>query len=191
MDTITTTETTTTIERPRITAEQFTQWALVQPKGERYELYDGMVVRVPNEGYLHSLTKSMIGYRLMQAIEEAGLRCDVFIDAMQVKIVDQTVFEPDVVVRCGERLSNRASLVLDPVIAVEVLSPSSISTDLNRKREGYMRVPSLRHYLVVDAEERLIIHFRRGADGNFTDTEHREGPLTLDPPGITIDRLFP
>jgi len=191
MDTITTTETTTTIELPRITAEQFTEWALVQPEGEHYELYDGMVVRVPNENSLHGLTKGLIYHRFMQAIEDSGLRCDVYVDAMQVKIAGETVFEPDVVVRCGERMPNRASLLLDPMIAVEVLSPLSISTDLNRKREGYMLVPSLRHYLVVDPEERLIIHFRRGADGSFTETEHREEPLTLDPPGITIDRLFP
>jgi Uma2 family endonuclease len=185
-----TTETTTT-DWPGITAEQFNAWALLQPEGEHYELYDGMVVRVPHENSLRGLTKGEIAYRLRQAIEEAGLPCWVYIDAMQVKIVDGTVFEPDVVVRCGERMADRASLLLDPVIAVEVLSPSSMSTALNRKREGYMRVPSLRHYLVVDAEQQLIIHFRREADGSFTDSEYRAGPLTLDPPGIVIDRLFP
>jgi Uma2 family endonuclease len=88
-------------------------------------------------------------------------------------------------------MANRASLMLDPVIAVEMMSPSSFSTDLNRKREGYMRVPSLQHYLVIDAEARQIFHFRREADGSFDSDTLGDGPLTLDPPGITIDRLFP
>jgi Uma2 family endonuclease len=65
------------LDIPRLTAEQFNSWSLLQPEGEHYELYDGVVVRVPNEGSLHGLTKSRIAYRIMQAIDEAGLPCDV------------------------------------------------------------------------------------------------------------------
>ena len=192
MDTDTTGTTTGTIttDRLRITADQFVVWYSEQPEGEHYELYDGMVVRVPHETSLHGLTKSRIVFRLMQAIEAADLPCDVYVDAMSVEVAERTVFEPDVVVRSGERLPDRALKLTDPIIAVEVLSPSSLFTDLGRKRDGYLRVATLQHYLVVDADEQTILHFRRVADGTFDSTTIRDGKLTLDPPGITIDRLF-
>jgi Uma2 family endonuclease len=182
---------TITIAPPRLTAEAFASWSMEQQEGERYELYDGVVVRVPNEGSLHGLTKARIAYRLMAAIEAAGLDCFVYIDAMKVKIDDQTSFEPDIVVRRGDPLGDRETLLIDPLIAVEVMSPSSMTTDLNRKRDGYLRVPTLRHYLIVDADARRIVHHRRGADGIFISRTLGDEPVTLDPPGIVIDRLFP
>ena len=193
MDTDITTTTTTrptdtgTTELPRLTAEQFTAWSMEQPEGERYELYDGVVVRVPNEGSLHGLTKSRIAYRLMAAIDAAGLNCFVYIDAMKVKIDDRTSFEPDIVVRCGDRMDDRETLLLDPLIAVEVLSPPSMMTDLNRKREGYLLLPTLRHYLIVNADAHSIIHHRRGADSAFASRNYGDEPITLDPPGIEFD----
>ena len=183
--------TTTTTELPRMDADTFIAWAMEQPEGEHYELHDGVVVRMPNEASLHGLTKGRIVYRLMQVIEEAGLPCDVYIDAMAVEITPRTVFEPDIVVRCGDRLPDRAVKVTDPVIAVEVLSPSSRASDFGRKQEGYLDVPSLMHYLVVNPDSRKITHFRRQSDGTFLTSIHGDGPLTLDPPGITIDHLFP
>jgi Uma2 family endonuclease len=182
---------TSTTELPRMTADEFIAWAMKQPETEHYELHDGNVVRMPNEASLHGLTKSRIVYRLMAAIDALGLPCDVYVDAMAVQISERTVFEPDIVVRSGERLPPRAVKVTDPIIAIEVLSPSSRGTDFGHKQEGYLLVPTLRHYLVVNPESRQITHFRRTQDGSFLTGIVGDGPLTLDPPGITIDNLFP
>jgi hypothetical protein len=63
--------------------------------------------------------------------------------------------------------------------------------DRERKRDGYLLLPTLNHYLVVDPDHERIIHYRRLADGSFARTVCGDEPITLDPPGITIDRLFP
>ena len=39
---------------------------------------------------------------------------------------------------------------------VEVLSPSTKHVDTGKKLEGYFRVPSIVHYLVVDPERRMV-----------------------------------
>jgi Uma2 family endonuclease len=146
---------------------------------------------MPNETSLHGLAKALVARRLGNVIEEAGRRADVYVDAIVVQISGNTVFEPDIVVRSGERLPPRAVKVTDPLIAVEVLSESSRISDFRRKQSGYVTVQSLMHYLAVDPEERTITHYRRCADGSFETLTHGDEPLTLDPPGITIDRLFP
>ncbi len=44
---------------------------------------------------------------------------------MAVRVDDSNVFEPDASVRCGPRLVGDVTLILDPVIVVEVASPST------------------------------------------------------------------
>jgi Uma2 family endonuclease len=79
------------------------------------------------------------------------------------------------------------------VVVVEVLSPSNAMQDLRDKLQGYFRVPSIRHYLIVDPDKRLIIHHARG-DGDLIATRIvSDGALSLDPPGIELIAadLFP
>lgn len=48
---------------------------------------------------------------------------------------------------------------------MEVLSPTSMRRDLTRKLAGYFKVESICHYLIVDAEGAVVIHYGRPADG--------------------------
>jgi hypothetical protein len=44
----------------------------------------------------------------------------------------------------------------------------------------------VRHYLIIDPEERFIVHHGRGADGRIVSTSWTEETLVLDPPGIEV-----
>ncbi len=73
----------------------------------------------------------------------------------------------------------------NPVIVVEVLSPGTASVDTGGKLAGYLRLPSVAHYLIVHPVLRVIIHHRRSMGG----IEARilaARPIVMDPPGITI-----
>jgi Uma2 family endonuclease len=78
----------------------------------------------------------------------------------------------------------------DPLILVEVVSPSSKARDSGGKRGDYFRLPSLRHYLIVKTENRAIIHHERDTAGAITTRIIRDGPIRLDPPGIELTGLF-
>jgi len=54
------------------------------------------------------------------------------------------------------------------------------------KLAGYLRVPSIAHYLIVDPVQPLIIHHGREADDTFLTRVVRHGSIALDPPGIEI-----
>lgn len=53
--------------------------------------------------------------------------------------------------------------VPNPLIVVEVLSPSTRQFDVSIKLAGHFRVPSLADYLIVDPSEPMIVHHARGA----------------------------
>jgi Uma2 family endonuclease len=57
--------------------------------------------------------------------------------------------------------------------------------DLRDKLVGYFRVPSIAHYLIVDPDNRLVIHHARGSDAIATRILH-DGALKLAPPGIEL-----
>ena len=81
--------------------------------------------------------------------------------------------------------------ISDPLIVVEVVSRGSKGQDCEEKLEGYFRLPSVRHYLVVKTRNETVIHHARNELGEITTQIIRRGPITLDPTGIIVSEFFP
>jgi Uma2 family endonuclease len=175
---------------PRMTADEFLDWAMRQPEGHRYELVAGEVVAVAAQRSGHSLISARIATRLSMAVEAKGLQCFVYGDGMAVEIDSSTIFEPDVMLRCGERLPDDALKVTDPLVVVEVKSPSSGARDAGVKLAGYFQLPSLRHYLIVATDIRTMIHHYRDDAGTILTRIVADGAIAFDPPGIEVRDLF-
>jgi len=135
----------------------------------------------------HNQAKLNAAIVLRGAIGARGLPCRVMADGMAVRIDDRTVYEPDALVRCGPTLPGDAIEVLDPIIVVEVVSPSSRGVDRGVKLARYLSLPSVRHYLIIDTDGQVVIHHRRGDEGRIEVQIRHEGLITLDPPGLAID----
>jgi Uma2 family endonuclease len=178
------------IARKRMTADEFIAWALEQPEGKRYELVAGEVVAMAPERAAHGRAKGRFYARLAEAISRAGLPCEAFPDGMTVRVDAETIYEPDVSVRCGPPLDDDAIEITDPLIVIEVVSPSSHRRDAGSKLEDYFRLPSVRHYLIVKTENKAIIHHRRDEGGNIATHIVRAGSIRLDPPGLDVTGLF-
>ena len=170
--------------KPRMTVDEFLAWAEGRPG--RYELCDGLVVAMSPERVRHADAKFSVQMALRAAIGRKALPCRMLPDGMTVRIDPCTTYEPDALVYCGPRLAPDAVEVPDPVVVVEVLSPSTKAVDSGAKLAGYFQIPSVQHYLIVDAERRLVVHHRRGG-GDLIETRIvAEGGLTLDPPGLPL-----
>ena len=174
-----------------MTSDEFIAWAMEQPEGRRYELVAGEVVAMAPERTAHALTKFQIARRLAEAVEREGLACQVFPDGMAVEVDATTTYEPDALVRCGPPMPDDAVKLTDPVIVVEVLSPSTRARDAGAKLADYFRLPSVRHYLLVRTEDRVVIHHARNDDGTILTRIVREGPIRMDPPGLLLTDIFP
>jgi Uma2 family endonuclease len=172
---------------PRMNAQAFMDWREVQPEGVRYELYDGRVYEMSAEQLIHARVKSRVHRQFERQIADRRLPCEALPDGIAVQVDEDTIFEPDTLVRCGPQLPDDTILVLDPMIVVEVASPSSQRIDALDKFARYFHNASIIHYLIVVPTKRIVIHHTRAADGRIVGTSYvDEGIVRLEPPGIDL-----
>jgi len=157
-----------------------------RPETEHYELVARETVAMASERAGHARAKFRIARQLSEAVEAARLPCTVFPDGMAVLVDTDTVYEPDAFVRCDEDIPPDAGKVTDPLIAVEVLSPSSRPVDTGLRFTDYFRIPSIRHALVVRAETRAVVHHARAEDGSIATRIVEGRRLRLDLPGVEL-----
>jgi Uma2 family endonuclease len=172
------------VPEKRMNVDEFLAWAEGRPG--RYELFRGEVYAVTPERSIHAEVKLAVQTAFGNSIRARRLPCRVLPDGMTVRIDDSTAHEPDALVYCGPRLAPSALEVPNPVIVVEVLSPSTRSIDVQHKLASYFRLPSVRHYLIVDPDRPLVIHHARPDDGAIQTHIVSEGVIVLDPPGIEL-----
>lgn len=168
----------------RLTRTEFRAWAATQKP--RFERLAGEPIAMAPERAIHVRLKSRVWATLDRAIRAAGLDCEALADGITVEVDDDTDYEPDAIVNCGPPIHADSFVASNPVVVVEVLSPSTQSIDTADKLVDYFRVPSIQHYLIVRALRREIIHHARSADGISTRIVNI-GTILLDPPGIALD----
>ena len=182
-----------------MTVEEFLPWA--EGKEGRWELHDGVPVMISSvdpvmmspERAANIRTKFSAAKALDGAVTTAGLSCEVFADGMAVRVDARTTYEPDASVVCGARVPADAIEIDNPIVVVEVLSPSTAAIDHGRKLSGYFSLPSVEHYLILDPERRVVIHHKRGASDAIETRVLTDGVARLDPPGfeVAVEALFP
>jgi Uma2 family endonuclease len=171
-----------------MTVDEFLAWAVRQEKG-RYELFNGRVVMQQAQNWGHAQVSLRVCNLLTAAIERAGVPFYAAPMGMTVRISRDEAFEPDALVAPLPVPQQTDVEIPNPIIVVEVLSPSTARVDRTDKLEGYFVVPSIEHYLIVDAVKHVVTWFRRAADGGHVvaPVPLRGAALKLDPPGIELE----
>jgi Uma2 family endonuclease len=172
------------LRKERMTVNEFLPWAKQQP--ECWELFDGVPMAMSPERVVHGDTKYRAARAFDAAIAKSRVPCRFVLDSAAVRIDARNSYQPDLLVYCGDAISGDAVEVPNPVVVVEVLSPGNAITDLRDKLQGYFRVPSITHYLVIDPDKRLVIHHTRGHDDVIGTRIITSGLVTLDPPGLVV-----
>jgi Uma2 family endonuclease len=175
----------TALAQKLMTAEEFVVWAEKRPE-KHWELFDGVPQLQQSQNWGHARHVLTLFRLLDDAIKVSGLKLFIGTQGIVVKAGPNAAFEPDVVVFSGQ-MNDRDIIVPEPVIVVEVLSPSTERKDLTVKLAGYFDVPSIEHYVIVDWEERELVHYRRAGAGLARPLILRAGTLELNPPGIEIE----
>jgi Uma2 family endonuclease len=168
----------------RMTVDEFLAWAMTQPG--KYELHRGEIYEMSPENAGHAEIKLAIHMAFLAAVRAERLSYHVLPDGMTVRIDKKTAYEPDAIVYGGSKIPRSAVEVPNPVVIVEVLSPSTRSVDLSVKLAAYFRLPSVAHYLIVDPAEPMIVHHSRKPGDDIVTRVVTEGTIRLDPPGLQI-----
>ena len=130
--------------------------------GHRYELIDGTLIVSPAPTIRHQIVVRELMRILLPRVGEVH---QLLPGPVDVVLADDTVIQPDLLVARAEDFTMR-DLPVPPLLAIEVLSPSTRGVDLLLKRERLERA-GCHHYWVVDPDEPSITAWRRGQDGRY------------------------
>jgi Uma2 family endonuclease len=108
--------------------------------------------------------------------------CRVYGPDMKIHTGDGVNTFPDVAVVCGERqyYLGRQDIILNPLLVVEVLSPSTEGYDQGGKFEHYKSIQTLQEYLLVDPDHiHTLLYSRHGDDWDLTEVRDKNGSIFL------------
>ena len=131
----------------------------------RHEYIGGLIHAMAGASATHNLIALTLATRLRGQARSKG--CQVFISDMKLKIAAADVFYyPDVMVTC-DSADNADYFRTDPVLIIEVASPTTAVTDRREKLLAYQRIASLREYVIVSQTEMSVQLYRRDRNGHW------------------------
>lgn len=137
--------------RKIMTQQEFFDWAETQDAP--YE-FDGFQPVAMTGGTLgHSCVTRNVNFQLTSRLR--GKTCESLGPDAGVATVGDTVRYPDAVVTCT-KFNARDRLVPNPVIVIEVVSPSSVRMDRITKLREYQAVPTIRRYVIVEPDAMAV-----------------------------------
>ena len=124
--------------------------------------------------------------------------CNSYTTDLRVKIAEAEMYTyPDVAALCGEPefdRSSRPSMLLNPQVIFEVLSPSTETFDRGEKFLRYRTLESLTDYVLVAVDAMWVEHHTRQENGSWTMTEYRQSTdrVPLRPLGgeLTLTQIY-
>lgn len=166
-------------EAPRfspVTLEEFRDMHFGDRKAE---LIDGMIViahAFPTSRHGDIAASASAALTVMLRDKKHPCRAQVG-SGVTIRLIHDYELGPDVLAHCGGDKHKQG----EPVLIIEVLSPSNRPAELTRKLAAYRTLPGLRHILLVSQDDYSVEHWRRVGDGHWSG-DLLEGPgavLTL------------
>ena len=159
-----------------MTIDQFFDWYELQER--KYELVDGVPELQPFVKRNHSRVTTNFVAAFLRQIDLA--RYEIATGDFAVPTGPRSIRFADVMVELAGG-DDEGRTTEQPVVLVEVLSPSTRRTTFGRKAQEYLALPSLDTYLIVEQKKRQAWQWTRDERGNWPDQ-----PLVLDAPDAII-----
>ena len=162
-----------------LTPEAYLTWERKQPFKNEY--YNGQIIAMSGASRSHNRITVDITIQLGNQLIDSD--CEVFASEMRVRTSPEvSYFYPDVIVVCGEPHfeDDAFDTLLNPILVVEVLSPSTAAFDRGEKFEHYKQLASLQEYILISQDSVRVEHYQReGAQWTHNRFQHLEDTLSL------------
>ena len=172
--------------RTRCTPEEYI--ALERKATIKSEYLSGEIIAMSGANLAHNFITIDIATDLN--IQLRGRNCDVYTSAMRVKVMQsESYFYPDVVIACGEPRfeDDTFDSLLNPVVIIEVLSPSTEIYDRTEKFESYKQIVTLKEYILVSQDKVKVEHHRpQGTQWRLTEYLALQDTFTLSSIGCKL-----
>ena len=159
---------------------EFLAWERDQPA--RYEYANGVITMMTGGSLDHSTIASNLWTALRDHLR--GGTCRAFRGDSKI-IANNSIRYPDLYVTCAP-VRGTEDIVLDPVVVIEVISPSTEREDRVRKKFDYFATPSIRQYAIIEQDERLIDLYTRTGEGWIDEIVEGDAVLKLSSLGVEV-----
>ncbi|MGI4791885.1 MAG: Uma2 family endonuclease [Janthinobacterium lividum] len=153
----------------------------------RWEYDNGKIRLMASGSDDHGTIATNIGATLRTALLPRG--CRVYVEGIKVHTGDDVNTFPDVSVVCGPRIyhGGRTDVIINPLLLVEVLSPSTRDYDQREKFQHYQTIESLQDYLMVEPDKaRAMLYTRREDHWEFYEVNGLESAVLLSSVGVAL-----
>ncbi|PYS99567.1 MAG: hypothetical protein DMF63_10795 [Acidobacteria bacterium] len=127
----------------------------------RHEFVDGRVIARAGANRFHNVLAANTAIALGSRMH--GHKSEIYISNMRVKLKNNYVCYPDVVVVNGEPsfADQNFDLLLNPTVIVEIVSNQTNSSDKTNKLESYLAMESIKEFVLLKEEEMRVEHYAR------------------------------
>lgn len=165
----------------------YEEYLVYEAEGDgRYEYFRGELFAMAGTTKSHSRCVRNVGNLLASHFEPQG--CEAYTENIKLEVIAEEFYTyPDALVSCSERDLAHETLVRDPILIVEVLSKGTEKYDMDIKQAYYLKIPSLRTYLLVSRKAYLLHVFERPAETwNYRIVSGLDGQLHLETLGLVL-----
>lgn len=125
------------------------------------EFLNGRVVGRSGSNRWHNLIVSNTAVAIGSRIH--GAKTDMYIGNMRVRLRNNFICYPDVVVVNGDPAfaDQNGDLLLNPTVVVEIISNATNTLDKTQKTEAFFALESIREFVMVKEDEMRIEHYAK------------------------------
>jgi Uma2 family endonuclease len=178
----------TALPKKKYTLEEYLE--LDKSSEERYEYFDGEVFAMAGGSPDHARISLNVCTALNQKLKDRT--CEAFNSEVRIKVPAALPFRyPDASVVCGEPIFEELDgqqMLVNPILIVEVLSPSTIAYDLGDKFTAYQSIETFREYLLISQDRPHVIQHIKQAKRRWLriEIEGMDSEVTLESVGVTL-----
>ena len=133
---------------------------------EKHEYYKGEIFAMPGTGIRHSIISVNVIAILANLLR--GRECQPYGSDMRINIPENSLFTyPDISIFCGDLIPLREdeNTAIGPTAIFEILSRATRNYDRGIKLMLYRAIPTLKDYILIEAESIHAEHFAISSQG--------------------------
>jgi len=146
----------------------------------RHEYIYGEVYAMAGSSDRHNRISFNCAKKIDEKLNPSG-KSQVFMTDMKLQADAETFYYPDVFVACDKP---DPYFRREPILVVEVLSPSTENIDKREKLKVYRQISSLQEYLIVSQDKMQVEVHRRQNDSEWTKEMFTETEEVIELPSV-------
>jgi Uma2 family endonuclease len=169
---------------PFLSPEEYLE---IDSKNDRpSEYFRGQMVPIEDSTRDHTLIATNLSTAISISLQGKNAKCLCYGHTLRVHMPDTGLYAyPDIVVTCGEEKFERYDTLRNPILIIEVLSPSTQDYDRGGKFASYRSIPSLEEYWTV-AQDRAHVDRWTIVNAHWTLTEYSRPEDVIVCPNLEI-----